>query len=258
MNSFFYGGSTNIGCRRDVNEDFIGAWELGEDVLLAIIADGAGSKTSSLQPAAIAGSRIREVIERVYRKNQDLFFEGIETFLEESFQTANQILGAFKMGNEELYAGFGTSITACVFYQNKFTFCHAGNTRLYRIRVNEKDKVPSILQLTQDHTKATRLLKEGIIEPELFYAHPDRLTMTSGLGVVPDPVFQVFSAKLKVNDIFLLTTDGIHYAIRPEAMTDIIAQSGDCSSAADALIEAAKMQKYMDNMSAMLVWKKND
>lgn len=51
-----------------------------------------------------------------------------------------------------------------------------------------------------------------------------------------------------------MTTDGIHYAIRPEALSDIVLQSGTCSDAAKSLIEAAKIEKYPDNMSALIAY----
>ena len=51
-----------------------------------------------------------------------------------------------------------------------------------------------------------------------------------------------------------MTTDGIHYAIRPEALSDIVLQSGSCADAAKSLIEAAKLEKYADNMSVIVAY----
>ena len=50
----------------------------------------------------------------------------------------------------------------------------------------------------------------------------DRLVLTSGLGILPEPKLQILdNLSIKKNDILLMTTDGIHYAIRPEALSDI-------------------------------------
>lgn len=83
----------------------------------------------------------------------------------------------------------------------------------------------------------------------------DRLVLTSGLGILPEPKLQILdNLSIKKNDILLMTTDGIHYAIRPEALSDIVLQSGTCSDAAKSLIEAAKIEKYPDNMSALIAY----
>ena len=80
--------------------------------------------------------------------------------------------------------------------------------------------------------------------------------MTSALGYVFEPEIQVMSTTLKQNDILLLTTDGIHYAVRQEAMLDIVIASDNCRAAADNLIDAAKMLEYNDNMTAAVIYVK--
>lgn len=73
------------------------------------------------------------------------------------------------------------------------------------------------------------------------------------------PHIQTFHGKLKENDIVLMSTDGLHYAIQPEAMSNIILESTNCMEAARNLIDAAKnVVKYPDNMSAMVIYKEKE
>jgi protein phosphatase len=97
---------------------------------------------------------------------------------------------------------------------------------------------------------------DGIIDEEQYCTHPDNVVLTSGVGVVADPEVQVYEdAKLKEGDIVLLTTDGLHYSVRPDAMADIILNAGNCESAAASLVRAAVATRGMaDNMSAVLVY----
>jgi len=257
MKNYIYGGSSNIGYKRTTNEDFINAVELDNQTLFALVADGAGSKCSMTQPASIVASEMLAAIRRVFEAERELFLAHTGLFLQEAMYTANRVLGAFKLGNEELYSGFGSSVSCCICAAGgKFTVAHCGNTRLYLIRVNARDKTPSIRQLTQDHTKARKLVDEGLLTLEHYHTHPDRLVITSSLGVTTDPVIQISSGSLKINDILLMTSDGIHYAIIPEAIMQLVVGSDNCDSASAALIEAALMQKYSDNLSAMVVWNK--
>ena len=258
MENYIYGGVSDIGYKREINEDYINLVELDEQTLFAIVADGAGSKCSAIQPASIVASEILQILRRVFADNKSLFLANTGLFLQEAMHTANRILGAFKLGNEEMYAGFGASVTCCVCTAGgKFTLAHCGDTRLYLIRINPKDKTPSIKQITQDHTKARRLVDEGLLTLEHYHTHPDRLVITSCLGIATDPIIQINNGSLKQNDILLLTSDGIHYSIIPEAIMQLVVSAENCDGASAALIEASKIQKYPDNMSVGVIWNRN-
>jgi protein phosphatase len=254
---YAYAGKSDTGYNREVNEDYISATTLSDDVLFIAVADGMGSLPSSLQPATIAILEIEQIIKRLFAEDRELFLGNPKLFITEALHTANRVIGAFKMGNEEKYAGFGACITCCLLYKQdehiKMCFAHAGNTRLFLIRANQQDGAASIKQLTFDHTKAYPLYMDGVISFDQYHTHPDRLIYTSGLGVVAEPIIQVFDGRLKSRDILLLTTDGVHYAVRPEGMSDLVMSSGNCDVAVDGLITASIMQKYIDNMSAMMV-----
>jgi serine/threonine protein phosphatase PrpC len=243
------GATSDIGVEREAQEDFVQFKELDKDNLLCLIADGTGSRNQHLQPASIVVMDIIENITEMYDEEPDLFLENPQYFLYKAFLNANRILGAFKMGNEEFYSGYASSVTACLFSNNnQLHVVHTGNTRMYIIRGGK------MVQMTHDHTKAQELLDDGKIDLETYHVHPDRLKMTSGLGVVLDPEIQRFSTRMKENDIVVLTSDGVHYAMKPDAMTEIILQSADCPNAATNLVDAAKtIVKYPDNMSAMVV-----
>ena len=258
MKNYFYGGASDVGYSRENNEDYMNVIELDDTTLFAILCDGAGSKCSSLQPAAIAANHICDAVKRIYKAEPDLFLSYTALFLQEALLSANQVLGAFRKGNEDLYAGFGSGVTCCVCSEKgNITFAHTGNSRIYLIRINPKDKLPTMRQLTLDHTKAQRLLDEGHITSEQYHTHPDRLTITSCLGVSSDPIIQTYTGSLKKDDILLMTTDGIHYAIIPDAIMQLVIAAENCDSAVGTLIKAAKMQKYPDNMSAIVLWNRS-
>lgn len=252
MSNYICGATADIGVERESQEDFVQYKELGNN-LLCVIADGTGSVREHSQPATIVVMDIIETFSNIYKKEPEILKEKPEFFLELAMRSANRILGALKMGNEELFYGYAASVTCCYITEDqKLYVAHSGNTRLYLMRNG------LLKQLTKDHTKAAELLNEGKIDLGTYHVHPDRLKLTSGLGVVLDPEIQVFRGSLKDQDLLLLTTDGIHYAIQPEAMAEIILRSEDCIPATQNLIDAAKnIIKYPDNMSAILIRKEN-
>lgn len=260
MKNYLYGGLADIGWKRELNEDYINIEELGDDVLFAAIADGAGSKNGNmLQPAIIAIQEVSKVIRRIHDTDAKCLRENAELIVQETMMTANRVLSAFKIANEELYAGFGSTLTiVLIFDDDEMVFGHIGNNQLMLLRRNKsKDMyIPRIL--TKEMTKAREQLDEGIIRPEMFDTHPDRMVITSALGLYTEPKIQVFSMTLKKNDFIILTTDGIHYAVRPEALAQIVIESENCDNAVKNLVESAKTQNYSDNMSAIVLFNRGE
>lgn len=245
---FLYSALSDVGVGRETNEDFVQIRELDENSLVAIIADGSGSYGNNLQPASIVCVDILDTLEEEFNLDRELFFQNLEFFLQQAFLNANKLLGAFKMGNEELYAGYATSVTCVVCDKSSgLALAHAGNTRAYLIRNG------NLIQLTRDYTRAQDMLENGEFSPEDYYSRPEITQMTSGIGVVDKPIIDVFSGKFKENDIILMTTDGIHNAIRADVIPTLVLESENADNACQVLVEGAKSVKYVDNMSALIV-----
>lgn len=254
MNRYECGATIDIGPNRESQEDFVQFKELDDDSILCLIADGSGSRSEYPKPAPIVCMNIIEQIYRLYNADQELFMQNPCLLLKESFLQANKLIGAFKIASEELFYGYASSVTALLLTKGqRFFVAHCGSTRLWVLREGD------LRQLTTDHTKAMELLREGVIDKDTYHVHPDRLVLTSGLGVFAEPEIQTLKGKFRQNDMFILTSDGVHYAIRPEYISKIILDStASCEAATYNLIMAARdVSKYPDNMSAMIVIEKN-
>lgn len=248
------GGTSDIGVGREVNEDFFFMKELVPGrVVLCGVADGAGSLPSAQQPASIAVMEAVQACERMYNSDPEVFLKNSKMMLQEAMYVANRVIGAFKSANEERYAGFGASMELLLVNEDRYAFVHAGNSRLYLIR-QKKDGAYNIHQMTVDHTVAARLVTEGTISEEDYYNHPDRNTLTSGVGVYNNIELQAFSGALQRGDAILITTDGIHYGIRPEYMAQFVVETGDWKAATKALVDAAKMEEVQDNGTAFVLY----
>ena len=88
----FYAGKSESGKGLKKNEDYITFTELGQDALLAIIADGAGSQDAMFQPAAVAANHVSTVIRRIFEENGDLLFQNMALFLKLACMSANDNL----------------------------------------------------------------------------------------------------------------------------------------------------------------------
>lgn len=249
MSKYNLGAMADIGVERESQEDFVQYRDLDDNTLLAIIADGTGSAKGFLQPAVIVTMNIINEIEDIYKNYTDLFMSNPDFFIERAMKNANTVLGAYKMSNEELLSGYAASVTVALFTRdNKAYISHVGNTRFYVMRKSK------IIQLTKDQTKAQELFDNGEIDEETYYVHPYRLSITDGLGISTDPQISNMCINIYPTDLFLMTTDGIHYAIRPDNLKDLVLSGQNVVPACQNLISAAKdIIKYPDNMSAIVV-----
>lgn len=246
------------GLKCDVNEDFSDVISISENILFACVADGCGSKPSQLQPAQIAVRHITNFIKRFYDegKNEEYLIAHADTVLKNAIQSANDVLGAFHTANEELFPGFYCCLTCAIFSSVnsdlKFTFAHTGNTRLYLIR-SGNDGQTKIIQLTKDQTEAQILVNKGVITQEQYYTHEARTHLLCPLGQFTEPQIDVFKGNFKKDSLYLLTSDGIHYAIRPESIMDLVLNSKDTEDACTNLIKGAIEQEYNDDYAAIVI-----
>ena len=245
---FNLGANSDIGNTRKLQEDYVNYKEFGNDIF-AIIADGTGTSDDRIQPAVtIINSMINEISD-IKNENDALFNSDPLFFIRRAMLNANSIIGVMKMSNEELYYGYAASVSAIYLKESgEIYYAHSGNTRIYLLR----DTKLNIL--TEDHTVAMQRVNEGELSMDHYYITDDRLKVTSGIGLSTEPVIYVNQGRIKVNDILVLTTDGIHYALTPENMVDVILNSQDVVDASEKLVYASKnFVNYPDNMTAMLI-----
>ena len=262
--SFNYGGYSHVGYKRETNQDFMDCKPFGENILLAIVSDGKGSEPSKLQPAQIAARQITSTIERIYDKgvNEKYIIDNASIILKEAVMSVNNTLGAFKTANEEIYSGFTCALTCVLFTRDEeknyhISFAHCGNTRLYLIRKGKDDNAV-IRQLTTDQTEAQKILEAGQISEEQYYMIPERNKLLCPLGAYSEPTVVTFDGKVAANCIFLLSTDGIHYAIRPEAIASLVLENPNFDDACKTLSDAAISLQYNDDNASLLIRCNND
>lgn len=253
-----YAGLTDIGIETESQEDYICCLELDEKNLLCVIADGTTSIEGQVKPAILAAETAANSFKRMYdafekegKKKRFLSYPLI--YLKETFIHANEVMNVLKIGNEKRYAGYMAAMTAVLIRDDQTLFyMHSGNTRAYVLRMENGASV--LRQITEDMTHAKDLLRDGKIDELTYYGHPGRMTLTGAVGAEAELNVTGGSLKLSSHDIILMSTDGIHYAIREEYIKEFILKSGNCTAAAESLIRASRDEvKYPDNMAALII-----
>jgi len=141
----------------------------------------------------------------------------------------------------------GTTIVACMFYDNKISIAHVGDSRAYRLRAGELE------QVTLDHSLLQELVDRGFYSAEEAQRSTNRNYVTRALGVEATVDVEVHGYEVLPDDIYLLCSDGlpdmvedddIHLTISTfNASLDVVGQQ---------LVDLANDHGGRDNVSVML------
>lgn len=240
---------TDTGRVRDHNEDAIGS---NRDAGLFVLADGMGGYNAGEVASRIAVKTVKDLVsEAVEREDRaepepDTGLMRQTIVLRDAISRANKIIHQTAQSQASC-EGMGTTIVACMFYDNRLSIAHVGDSRLYRIRDNRLE------QITMDHSLLQELVDRGFYTREEAERATNRNYVTRALGV--EATVQVDLAEIDVmpDDMFLLCSDGlcdmvddeeIHLTVSTfSASLDIIGQQ---------LIQLSNDHGGKDNISVIL------
>ena len=222
---------TDVGRQRQSNED-----AFFERSPLFAVADGMG------------GARAGEVASRMAVEElaaMDDSGTGAEEGLREVARGANRRIYEMAQGDTE-HAGMGTTFTAVLVSGREVAVGHVGDSRLYRLRDGEFER------LTDDHSLVEELVRQGKLSPEEAETHPQRSIITRALGPEADVQVDTFTHTARDDDVYLLCSDGLSGMVSDDEMARIVSESTSLDDAARALIEAANANGGKDNITAVL------
>ncbi len=226
---------TNIGLHRDNNEDRFLAKAMDEKIALLVIADGMGGHAAGEIAAEIAVGA----------------FEG---FCPAEADTGAELVARVGRAQEAVIAraravsslnGMGTTLTALVISGQSAFWAHVGDTRIYLYRKG------GLLRITEDHTVAGMLLKDGKITREQARVHPYSGVLTRCVGCEEyEPDTGDF--ELARGDLVFLSTDGLHDLLPDESIASILGARRALSEKLTDLVAACLKEGGRDNITAII------
>jgi serine/threonine protein phosphatase PrpC len=146
------------------------------------------------------------------------------------------------------YAGMGTTLVVCLFYDNKVSVGHLGDSRLYLLRENK------FSQVTRDHSLLQEQIDSGIITAEQAKHAQHKNLVTKALGIDPVVEPEVKEYSTKPGDLYLLCSDGLCDMVEDDDMgMTLQALGGNLKLAAQQLVQMANDNGGKDNVSVILV-----
>jgi len=231
------GSATDVGQRRDHNEDAFVTFETEDGGLVLVVADGmgghlAGEVASAMaieilqrelkQPAADPSGALRAAIERA---NQEIW--------DEAARDAEK-------------AGMGSTIVAAIVLDNQAYLANAGDSPAYLVRDGQTD------QITRDHGLVAEQVEAGVIAEEDAEHHPFRHILTRCLGAEASVDVETYPPReLQAGDVLVLCSDGLTEHVRKREVAALV-ESTDPDEVAKGLIDVANQRGGNDNITVVV------
>jgi len=241
---------TDPGIVRSHNEDSVAADPANG---LVVLADGMGGYNAGEVASGMATTVIKAEVAQILgnvephlidEKTNKVFAELI---LREQIRKANASIFHASQSQPQ-YAGMGTTLVVCLFYDNRVMVGHLGDSRLYRMRGTK------LSQVTRDHSLLQEQIDAGLITPEQAKTAAHKNLVTRALGIDPGIEPELHEYATQPGDIYLLCSDGLCDMVSDEDIALTLDALGrHLNLATQQLVQMANDNGGRDNVSVILV-----
>lgn len=224
-------GTTHTGLVRPENEDsFVTRPRAG----IWAVADGMGGHSRG----EVASGMVRETLESLTPLGT---LEENVRLLRERLEEVHQRLIA------QTHSGTtGSTVASLILVGDRYACVWAGDSRVYRCRDGKLER------LTRDHSLVEELVAIGALTPEAARHHPLSNRITRAVGVGNQVEFDDVEGTIAPGDRFLISSDGVHGVLEPDALAALVSQP-DIVQAAEAVTRAVLAAGAPDNLTLILV-----
>ena len=241
---------TDVGQVRDHNEDDIGS---DEDIGIWVLADGMGGYNAGEVASGIAVKTVIDLVTEACKREDRAELEPETGLMRQTIVLRDAIMRANKIINQTAQSqpqceGMGTTLVACLFYDNRISVAHVGDSRLYRMRDGRFE------QITLDHSLLQELVDRGFYSQEEAQRSTNRNYVTRALGVEPNVEVEVQEIDAGKGDYLLMCSDGLPDMVEDEDIhLTINTFSNNIQTVGEQLIKLANDNGGRDNVSVVLV-----
>ncbi|MBO6557077.1 MAG: Stp1/IreP family PP2C-type Ser/Thr phosphatase [Pseudomonadales bacterium] len=245
-------GRTDEGQIRDHNEDYISD---NPTLGIAVLADGMGGLNAGEVASSMAVHLLMEAL-TAYRVGDSQLAAELAHSDSELPIEAQVVRKAVENANDAVFhtsqtqpqcKGMGTTIVASLFYNNKISIAHIGDSRVYLFRGG------ALEQVTKDHSFVQELIDKGLYTKEEARTSDKKNVVTRALGVAPFVEVECHEYETQVGDIYLMCSDGLHDMVPDRDIERAFVElEGNMKELANYLVDLANANGGKDNVSVIL------
>lgn len=241
---------TDIGLRRDNNEDAVSILPHAQPWPLAVLADGMGGYNAGEVASAMATSLVTSAMQSVNAKtarcNTPHARRQLRQALDDALHLANTaILTAAR--DTPGCKGMGTTVVAAALLPGLMVLAHLGDSRAYGWRRGRLHRI------TRDHTWLQEEIDAGRMQDTQARHSSLGHLLTQALGVSEEISPDFNEWPLQAGDRILLCSDGLTDMLDDSALAALFAEATPLPVLLTTLLAAANAAGGHDNISAALI-----
>jgi protein phosphatase len=243
-----FSGDTNVGMKRDHNED---SFYLPLNERLAVVADGMGGHASGEVASRMAVDTIVSYF-RETEGSQELTWP-FKVDRGHS-HTINRLNTAIKLANQQIFDeaernpechGMGTTLVSSLFLDDVMLVGHVGDSRLYRIREG------GIEQVTEDHSLLNDYIKMKKLSESEIAHFPHKNVIVRALGMKSSVEVDIIVEHPRLGDLYLLCSDGLSGMVSDTEIAGLAIEEPDLDKLCERLIATANANGGDDNITVV-------
>jgi serine/threonine protein phosphatase PrpC len=241
--------ATDSGMVRSHNEDSMGT---DAEIGLAVLADGMGGYNAGEVASGIAVAMLTTEMKQALESNEPHAIDPsgetmAEKLVRENSAKANAAIFQTAKSQPQ-YSGMGTTLVVALFFDNRMTVGHIGDSRLYRLRSDVFE------QVTRDHSLLQEQIESGMITKEQARFSQNKNLVTRAVGIDPEVETEIHTYTVERGDIYLLCSDGLSDMVEDEDIhSTLTTLQSNLPLAAKQLVQLANDCGGRDNISVILV-----
>jgi len=226
---------THQGLVRSYNED---SYFERPDLGLWAVADGMGGLTSG----DVASQSVVRTLALITRQDSGA---GFVAEIKARLADANAELQALA-ASRHTPTPIGSTVAGLLVFADHFACFWAGDSRVYRLRRGDLDR------LTRDHSLVQDIVDSGLLAPDRAESHPHASVIQRAVGVEEKLELEFTHARIEPGDLFLLCSDGLTRMVSDEELELELGRL-PLEQACDVLIATVLERGAKDNVTIVLV-----
>jgi len=244
---------TNTGRVREINEDSIRLWEQGDQMVLAIVADGMGGAAAGEEASRIAVETIQlGLLGHPDGSSPTHYLQmneyDLSSLIKEVIRSANTDIVGHASDQPEL-KGMGTTVTMALVRDTHVIVGHVGDSRAYIV----SGKNGHIAQVTSDHSFVQALVAAGHITEEEADTHPMKNVLYRALGQTSEIDVDIYYEQMHGGDWLVLCSDGLTLHVNPHEIAGLVTRYNDPAEISQQLVDLANKRGGRDNVSVIVI-----
>ncbi len=214
-----------------------------------LVADGMGGHRGGEIASALSVATIEGFVLHLLKRFSNLQATDEQAVLKDFQAALRQVDSrlAEEAAHHPQFAGMGTTLTMAFASGRSLFVIHAGDSRCYLFHGGQ------LRQLTEDHTIAAELARQGVIRQEDVRRHQWRHVVTNVLGgSTGDVRVEMHRVDLEAGDVVLLCTDGLTDMVADDRIATVLAAEAEPRLACERLVALANEEGGRDNITAVV------